>query len=53
MMRRHAPGHVSAVRQAVFDRLTPQQQKALGEIMRIVAEGLQPREAGADLPWLR
>ncbi|MGQ4427942.1 MarR family transcriptional regulator, partial [Streptomyces violaceoruber] len=22
-------------------------------IMRIVAEGLQPSEAGADLPWLR
>ncbi|MFH8453575.1 MarR family winged helix-turn-helix transcriptional regulator [Streptomyces fungicidicus] len=52
-LRRHAPGHVDAVRQAVFDRLTPQQQKALGEIMRIVAEGLQPSGAGADLPWLR
>jgi hypothetical protein len=44
---------VDAVRQAVFDRLTPQQQKALGEIMRIIAEGLQPSGAGADLPWLR
>ncbi|MFJ2950043.1 MarR family winged helix-turn-helix transcriptional regulator [Streptomyces sp. NPDC087226] len=53
VLRKHAPGHVSAVRQAVFDRLTPEQQKSLGEIMRIVAEGLQPREAGADLPWLR
>ncbi|AYL36564.1 MULTISPECIES: MarR family winged helix-turn-helix transcriptional regulator [Streptomyces] len=52
-LRRHAPGHVDAVRQAVFDRLTPQQQKALGEIMRIIAEGLQPSGAGADLPWLR
>ncbi|MBC9730438.1 MarR family winged helix-turn-helix transcriptional regulator [Streptomyces sp. TRM68367] len=52
-LRRAAPGHVEAVRQAVFDRLTPQQQKSLGEIMRIVAEGLQPSEAGADLPWLR
>ncbi|WP_405871902.1 MULTISPECIES: MarR family winged helix-turn-helix transcriptional regulator [unclassified Streptomyces] len=50
---RAAPGHVTAVRQAVFDRLTPQQQKALGEIMQIVAEGLQPSDAGADLPWLR
>ncbi len=48
-----APGHVEAVRQAVFDRLTPEQQKSLGEIMRIVAEGLQPSEQGADLPWLR
>ncbi|SDL06673.1 MarR family winged helix-turn-helix transcriptional regulator [Streptomyces indicus] len=48
-----APGHVTAVRQALFDRLTPEQQKSLGEIMKIVAEGLQPCEAGADLPWLR
>ncbi|MEU1053419.1 MarR family transcriptional regulator [Streptomyces sp. NPDC005876] len=53
VLRRTAPGHVAAVRQAVFDRLSPGQQEALGEIMRIVAEGLQPGEAGADLPWLR
>ncbi|MEU6394107.1 MarR family transcriptional regulator [Streptomyces sp. NPDC046939] len=53
VLRQTAPGHVSAVRQALFDRLTPEQQKSLGEIMRIVAEGLQPKDAGADLPWLR
>ncbi|NJP74983.1 MarR family transcriptional regulator [Streptomyces sp. C1-2] len=53
VLRRTAPGHVEAVRQAVFDRLSPEQQKSLGEIMQIVAEGLQPKEAGADLPWLR
>ncbi|QOV47206.1 MarR family winged helix-turn-helix transcriptional regulator [Streptomyces chromofuscus] len=53
VLKRSAPGHVAAVRQALFDRLTPEQQKSLGEIMRIVAEGLQPSEAGADLPWLR
>lgn len=53
VLRRTAPGHVTAVRQAIFDRLTPEQQKSLGEIMMIVAEGLQPKEAGADLPWLR
>ena len=53
VLRRTAPGHVQAVRQALFDRLSPEQQKALGEIMKIVAEGLQPSEAGADLPWLR
>ncbi|MFG3124277.1 MarR family winged helix-turn-helix transcriptional regulator [Streptomyces sp. NPDC048201] len=53
VLRRTAPGHVIAVRQALFDRLSPEQQKALGEIMEIVAEGLQPSEAGADLPWLR
>jgi predicted transcriptional regulator len=50
---RTAPGHVEAVRQALFDRLTPDQQKALGEIMQIIADGLQPSDAGADLPWLR
>ncbi|MFE3161546.1 MarR family winged helix-turn-helix transcriptional regulator [Streptomyces sp. NPDC059224] len=53
VLRRTAPGHVAAVRQALFERLTPGQQQALGEIMQIVAEGLQPDEAGADLPWLR
>ena len=53
VLRRTAPGHVTAVRQAVFERLTPEQQKSLGEIMEIIAEGLQPKEAGADLPWLR
>ena len=53
MLRGAAPGHVRAVRAALFDRLTPEQQKSLGEIMQIVAEGLQPNEAGADLPWLR
>ncbi|MFD3474218.1 MULTISPECIES: MarR family winged helix-turn-helix transcriptional regulator [unclassified Streptomyces] len=53
VLSRTAPGHVTAVRQALFDRLSPEQQKSLGEIMRIVAEGLQPKEAGADLPWLR
>lgn len=53
VLRRTAPGHVAAVRQALFERLTPEQQQTLGEIMQIVAEGLQPNEAGADLPWLR
>ncbi|MEU6805975.1 MarR family winged helix-turn-helix transcriptional regulator [Streptomyces neyagawaensis] len=52
-LEKSAPGHVAAVRQALFDRLSPEQQKALGEIMGIIAEGLQPKEAGADLPWLR
>ncbi|MET9058315.1 MarR family transcriptional regulator [Streptomyces antibioticus] len=53
VLGRAAPGHVAVVRTALFDRLTPEQQKSLGEIMEIVAEGLQPNEAGADLPWLR
>ncbi|MCX4823748.1 MarR family transcriptional regulator [Streptomyces sp. NBC_01142] len=53
VLQRAAPGHVEAVRQAMFDRLTPEQVEQLGEIMRVMAEGLQPQESGADLPWLR
>ncbi|MFI6639375.1 MarR family winged helix-turn-helix transcriptional regulator [Streptomyces sp. NPDC050504] len=55
MLSRSAPGHVSAVRQAIFDRLTPEQTRQLGEIMHIVAEALQPEKShpDADLPWLR
>lgn len=48
-----AAGHVSAVRQALFDRLSAEQVRQLGEITRIVAEGLQPDGTDADLPWLR
>ncbi|MGV9856485.1 MarR family winged helix-turn-helix transcriptional regulator [Streptomyces sp. NPDC003442] len=46
-----APGHVTAVRTAIFDRLTPEQVKQFGAACRIIADGLQP--VGADLPWLR
>ncbi|MEV5198457.1 MarR family transcriptional regulator [Streptomyces sp. NPDC053720] len=53
MLRRSAPGHVDAVRQAMFDRLTPEQVRSLGEIMQVVAAGLQPEGTDADLPWLR
>ena len=53
VLQRVAPGHVEAVRTSLFERLTPEQTKALGEILKIVAEGLKPNEAGADLPWLR
>ncbi|MFD7066121.1 MarR family winged helix-turn-helix transcriptional regulator [Streptomyces sp. NPDC059913] len=53
MLRRSAPGHVDAVRQAIFDRLTPEQADALGEIMRVIAAGLEPEGTDADLPWLR
>ena len=53
VLERTAPGHVEAVRQVMFDRLTPEQVTQLGEIMRVMAEGLQPHDTGADLPWLR
>lgn len=48
---RAAPGHVTAVRAAIFDRLTEDQVRQLGEISGVIAEGLQPH--GADLPWMR
>ncbi|MFF2189958.1 MarR family winged helix-turn-helix transcriptional regulator [Streptomyces sp. NPDC058155] len=53
VLRRSAPGHVTAVRQAIFDRLDPEQVTQLGEIMRVLAEGLQPDGSDADLPWRR
>ncbi|MFJ5048632.1 MarR family winged helix-turn-helix transcriptional regulator [Streptomyces sp. NPDC088719] len=53
MLRRSAPGHVQAVRQAMFDRLTPEQVSSLGEIMRVLATSLEPEGTDADLPWLR
>ncbi|MCX5411941.1 MarR family winged helix-turn-helix transcriptional regulator [Streptomyces sp. NBC_00059] len=53
MLARSAPGHVEAVRQAMFARLTPEQVASLGEIMQIIAAGLQPEGTDADLPWLR
>ncbi len=51
VLKETAPGHVETVRAAIFDRLTPEQARSLGEICRVMAEGLQPE--GADLPWLR
>ncbi|MCC3766895.1 MarR family winged helix-turn-helix transcriptional regulator [Streptomyces sp. UNOC14_S4] len=51
MLSRTAPGHVEAVRGALFDRLTPEQVTQLGDICRTIATGLQP-ECG-DLPWRR
>ncbi|MEV5972522.1 MarR family transcriptional regulator [Streptomyces sp. NPDC051921] len=53
VLSRTAPGHVEAVRQALFDRLTAEQVEQLGAIMRTVSEGLQPTGPNADLPWLR
>ncbi|WP_328769379.1 MarR family winged helix-turn-helix transcriptional regulator [Streptomyces sp. NBC_00286] len=53
VLKEAAPGHVNAVRRAIFDRLSPDQQKAFGEALQIIAEGLEPKDASADLPWLR
>ena len=51
-----APGHAEQVRATVFDRLTPEQVRSLGEICGVIAEGLlQPPDGrtAADLPWRR
>jgi len=43
-----APGHVRAVRSAVFDKLSRQQVTELERICRAIADGLDE-----DLPWER
>ncbi|MBB5939826.1 MarR family winged helix-turn-helix transcriptional regulator [Streptomyces zagrosensis] len=53
VLSRSAPGHVEAVRSAVFDQLSAEQITQLGEICSAIAKGLQPECGGADLPWLR
>ncbi|CRK58137.1 Transcriptional regulator, MarR family [Alloactinosynnema sp. L-07] len=37
-----APGHVTEVREKLFDRLTPEQVRVLGEISVAVLDGLDP-----------
>jgi len=43
-----APGHVEAVRESLFDPLTPEQVTALGEISAAVLERLSPKCAAAE-----
>ncbi len=43
-----APGHVEAVRRAVFDVLTPEQVRQLGEISAAVRDGLLQRTSAAS-----
>ncbi|GAA1985350.1 MarR family transcriptional regulator [Nocardiopsis rhodophaea] len=38
-----APGHVTRVRECLFDRLTSEQVERLGEIMGVLEEGLRER----------
>jgi len=42
-----APGHVEAVREALFDALTPEQVTQLGEISAAIRDRLTPRCAAA------
>jgi DNA-binding MarR family transcriptional regulator len=54
VVRAVAPGHVDAVRSALFDPLTDEQVKALGEALQAVIDRLDPDhslrvEHGADI----
>jgi DNA-binding MarR family transcriptional regulator len=42
VVRTLAPGHVDAVREALFDPLTAEQTRALGEALQVVLERLDP-----------
>jgi DNA-binding MarR family transcriptional regulator len=42
MLVETAPGHVRAVREHLFDQLTPDQVRALGDICSLVMDGLDP-----------
>jgi DNA-binding MarR family transcriptional regulator len=58
VVRSVAPGHVDAVRTAVFDPLTPEQTQSLGEALETIMERLDPDhslrvEHGEDVPGER
>jgi DNA-binding MarR family transcriptional regulator len=42
VVRTVAPGHVDAVREAMFDPLTPEQTRVLGDAMQAILEQLDP-----------
>ena len=43
-----APGHVAAVRESLFDALTPEQVRQLGEIMAAIRNQLSPKCTAAE-----
>ncbi|MFG2793438.1 MarR family winged helix-turn-helix transcriptional regulator [Streptomyces sp. NPDC048419] len=57
LLERAAPGHVEAVRRAVFDALTPDQVRQFAEIGEAISNALHRAEgtetAPAVLPWRR
>ena len=52
LVERAAPGHVEAVRHAVFDALTPDQARQLGEISAAITAAIEGVTTG-PLPWHR
>ena len=57
LLERAAPGHVEAVRRAVFDALTPEQVGQLAEIGEAITSALLRADASTaahdELPWRR
>ncbi|WP_149823022.1 MarR family winged helix-turn-helix transcriptional regulator [Streptomyces tailanensis] len=57
LLEHAAPGHVEAVRRAVFDVLTPEQVVQLAEIGEAITDALQRADTAGDdrqvLPWRR
>ncbi|WP_405539180.1 MarR family transcriptional regulator [Streptomyces sp. NBC_00075] len=57
LLERAAPGHVDAVRRAVFDALTAEQVRGFAEIGEAINAALRRVDAGDDdveaLPWRR
>ncbi|MFI1047912.1 MarR family winged helix-turn-helix transcriptional regulator [Streptomyces griseoruber] len=57
LLERAAPGHVEAVRRAVFDALTPEQVRQFAEIGEVINAALQGADATEDdqepPPWRR
>ena len=52
LVERAAPGHVEAVRHAVFDALTPDQVRQLGEITSAITTAIEG-VTSCPLPWHR
>ena len=53
LLTKAAPGHVEAVRHAVFDALSPEQVDQLADIGDAITRALQQADYPADLPWSR
>jgi DNA-binding MarR family transcriptional regulator len=53
LLAKAAPGHVAAVRHAVFDALTSEQVDQLADIGEAITQALRRADYPADLPWSR
>jgi DNA-binding MarR family transcriptional regulator len=56
LLERAAPGHVEAVRRAVFDALTPEQVRQFAQIGEAISDALHrvdEADAPTVLPWRR